>query len=284
VSDATDVLFDINGYFALPSQSGLVFYPLPTPCRVADTRAVAGFPAPFGATPPMNAGVTRTFPVLSSACGSSIPSSVAAYSLNFTVVTKGYLGLLSTWPTGKARPNVSTLNYYGNGVEAISNAAIVPAGTNGAIDLYVSDPTDVLFDINGYFAPPSSSAGGLSFYPLPPCRVADTRALAGFYPPFGQAMLFPGFQRTYDLPTSSCGIPSAGAYSLNFTAIPVAALGAYIVWPDGQSRPNASTMNSYSGSIVSNAAIVAAGSTGAIAIYVTDWTESLFDINGYFAQ
>jgi hypothetical protein len=28
---------------------------------------------------------------------------------------------------------------------------MVPAGTSGDIGIYVSDPTDVLFDINGYF-------------------------------------------------------------------------------------------------------------------------------------
>jgi hypothetical protein len=47
-------------------------------------------------------------------------------------------------------PNVSTLNYYGN---VVANAAIVPAGANGAINVYVNHSTDVLFDINGYFAP-----------------------------------------------------------------------------------------------------------------------------------
>jgi hypothetical protein len=47
-------------------------------------------------------------------------------------------------------PNVSTLNYYGS---VVAGAGIVPAGTNGAINVYVSYPTDMLFDINGYFAP-----------------------------------------------------------------------------------------------------------------------------------
>jgi hypothetical protein len=35
----------------------------------------------------------------------------------------------------------------------VANAAIVPAGTNGAIDIYVTNPTQVVLDINGYFAP-----------------------------------------------------------------------------------------------------------------------------------
>jgi hypothetical protein len=32
-----------------------------------------------------------------------------------------------------------------------SNTGIVPAGSNGSIDVYASDPTDFIVDINGYF-------------------------------------------------------------------------------------------------------------------------------------
>jgi hypothetical protein len=64
----------------------------------------------------------------------------------------GYLGLLKTWPAGATRPNASTLNSYTGTV--VANAAIVPASTTGAINVYVSDKTDVLFDVNGYFASP----------------------------------------------------------------------------------------------------------------------------------
>ena len=39
--------------------------------------------------------------------------------------------------------------------------------------MYVTDTTNVILDINGYFAPVTGST--LAFYPLPPCRVADTR-------------------------------------------------------------------------------------------------------------
>lgn len=34
-----------------------------------------------------------------------------------------------------------------------SNAAIVPAGTGGAIVALVTDSTHLILDINGYFAP-----------------------------------------------------------------------------------------------------------------------------------
>jgi hypothetical protein len=46
---------------------------------------------------------------------------------------------------------VSTLNSFDGSIAA--NAALVPAGTNGAINVYVSNNTDVVVDIDGYFAP-----------------------------------------------------------------------------------------------------------------------------------
>ena len=150
VNDPTNLLFDINGYFA-PLTTGLHFYPI-TPCRVADTRVPAGFSGQFG-PPSFGAGQTRAFNILSSSCATSIPTSVAAYSLNFTVVPPagGPAANLTTWPVGPATmPNVSTLNFYGN---VVANAAVVPSGTNGSINVYVNLPTDVLFDINGFFAP-----------------------------------------------------------------------------------------------------------------------------------
>ena len=76
------------------------------------------------------------------------------------------------WPAGiDLRPVVSTLNSLDGRIKA--DAAIVPAGTNGAVNVYVTDTTNVILDINGYFAPVTPST--LAFYPLPPCRVADTR-------------------------------------------------------------------------------------------------------------
>jgi hypothetical protein len=191
------------------------------------------------------------------------------------------LGLLSIWPAGQPMPNVSTLNVYTAGT-VVANAAIVPAGSAGAIDAYVTDATDLVIDINGYFAPPGTN--GSKFYPVEPCRVADTRG-DGFTGPFGQTSMYAGTQRSFPVAAGTCGIPSgAAAYSFNFTAVPQAPqLGIFMAWPVGLPQPNVSTMNSYNGSVVANAAIVPAGAGGAINIYVTDTADVLFDVNGYFA-
>jgi C-terminal processing protease CtpA/Prc len=272
VSDPADVVLDINGYFDTSTgPASWAFYPA-TPCRVADTRLPAG----EFAGPSMYAGQTRDFPISLGACG--IPATARAYALNVTVVPAGYLGYLSAWPTGLAAPNVSTLNSWTG--QVVANAAIVPGGTNESISLYASDATDAIVDVNGYFGLPAG-AGALSFYPVTPCRVADTRRDEGL---LGGPIMGAGESRPFAIPASGCGIPStAAAYSLNVTVVPEGYLGYLSAWPAGQTKPGVSTLNSWDGGVVANAAIVPAGANGAVGVYVTDRTHVILDINGYFA-
>ena len=268
VSNPTDVILDIDGYF---DSAGSAFYSA-TPCRIADTRNPAG---EFGG-PSISAGQTRDFPIPLSSCG--ILAGASAYAMNVTVVPDGPLGFLTTWQTGQPLPYVSTLNSWTGKV--VANAAIVPAGTNESISVFVSNPTDAILDIDGYFAPPGNT-GALSFYPVTPCRVADTRNAAG---PFGGPEMAANSTRSFAIPASGCFVPStAAAYSVNITVVPDAALGYLSAWSAGAAQPYVSTLNSWDGSVVANAAIVSAGTTGAISIYVTDPTHVILDIDGYFA-
>jgi hypothetical protein len=40
-----------------------------------------------------------------------------------------------------------------------SNTGIIPAGANGSVDVYASNPTDIVIDINGYYAGISDTSG-----------------------------------------------------------------------------------------------------------------------------
>ena len=253
----------------------LLFYPL-TPCRVADTRTSQGFTGALG-PPALAAYVDRNFPILSSAC--SIPSTAQAYSLNFTVVPDGPLGFLSAWPTGEPYPGVSTLNSTDGSV--IANAAIVPAGTGGSITVVAGNPTDLIIDISGYFAAPGAS--GLDFFPLTPCRIADTRSTQGFTGAFGPPSLSAYAGRDFPLATSPCLSGAEQAYSLNVTVVPPAPLGFLSIWPVGQPYPNVSTLNSPDGTTLANAAIVPAGTGGDIEVLAGNPTDVILDINGKFA-
>jgi DNA-binding beta-propeller fold protein YncE len=240
-----------------------------TPCRLVDTRQAKG---PFGG-PAITGGTYRSFPIPQNT-NCNIPSSAAAYSLNVTVVPITTLGYLTIWPTPEIQPVVSTLNSPDGRVKA--NAAIVPAGVGGAVSVYVTDTTNVILDIDAYFAPAASNT--YQFYPLTPCRIVDTRNGDG-------GILHAGVERDYTIP-GNCGVPSsATAYSFNVTVLPSAGGLDYLtVWPKGETQPVVSTLNDNTGTVVANAAIVPAGSQNATAFYAhNNSTNLLVDIDGYFA-
>jgi len=246
------------------------FIPI-TPCRIADTRSANGA---FGG-PALAGKAVRDFVIPNSACG--IPANATAYSLNVAVVPPAPLGYLTMWPSGQPQPLVATLNSDGR---IKSNAAIIPAGANGAISLYVTDPTDVVLDIDGYFVP-SSTNSALAFYPVSPCRIADTRNASG---PLGGPALAAGATRTFPILSSPCGIPSsAQAYSLNFAAVPKGPLGYLTAWPAGQPQPTVASLNALTGTITANAVIVPAGTGGAVSVFSTNATDLVIDADGYFA-
>ena len=244
-----------------------------TPCRVVDTRNA---PGDFGG-PPLQGGTYRNFPLPQGAC--NIPATATAYSLNVTVVPSGRLGYLTIWPAGKNQPLVSTMNSPDGRTKA--NAAIVPAGASGGVNIYVSHTTNVVLDIEGYFTPVNSST--LAFYPLPPCRVLDTRNNNGA---LGGPYLSANHERDFPVLESTC-IPSnahAAAYSMNVTVVPIhGTLGYLTVWPTGEQQPYVSTLNNPTGTVVANAAIVPAGNGGEISAYPSNDTHLVVDINGYFA-
>ena len=149
----------------LPLGTAALVFVAMTPCRVVDTRAGMGFPGSFG--PPSIAGglPVRTIPIQSSTT-CSIPSVARAYSFNVTVVPPGPLFYITLYPATAdpqpAPPNVSTLNSLQGYI--LANAAIVPAGTDGqgSVDVFASDPTELIIDINGYYAAPGDPNGNFA--------------------------------------------------------------------------------------------------------------------------
>ncbi|MEO8132350.1 MAG: hypothetical protein ABI822_34965, partial [Bryobacteraceae bacterium] len=92
----------------------------------------------------------RDLPVPNGNCGGF--ATAKSYSLNVTVIpTDGSLQYLTLWPTGIAQPVVSTLNSLDGTI--VSNAALLPAGIAGSVTALAVDRTDLVLDVNGYFAP-----------------------------------------------------------------------------------------------------------------------------------
>ncbi|MBI4902307.1 MAG: hypothetical protein HY820_01650 [Acidobacteria bacterium] len=270
---------------------GLRFVPL-TPCRLVDTRTAyaGGRTGSFG-PPLLTGGTTRTIPILSSTT-CTVPPTAKAYVLNLTLDTyensTGPVDFVTLWPAGETRPDFYTARTTTGGY--IANAAIVKAGTNGAINAYASSDVNFILDISGYFTDDAAS-NGLLYYPVNPCRAVDTRGpvYSSLPAPYGNSRMQARENRSFRLPGSpACSIPAAAAYSMQLTlapgeltnGAPVAFITAY---PTGVAQPNISNMNALFGYAVANSAIVPANGSGSIDVFAYDATNLIIDVNGYFA-
>lgn len=144
--DSTDMIVDINGYFAPDDGiNGLYFYPR-AQCRIVESTN-ARWSSPFGG-PIFENETRRTIPILQSTC--PVPASVRAYALNATVEPDGSpMPFLTVWPTGQTQPNASVINAFEG--QTVSSGFLVPAGTNGSVDIFAYRRTHVMLDIAGYF-------------------------------------------------------------------------------------------------------------------------------------
>ena len=177
-----------------------------------------------------------------------------AYSLNVTVVPGPKLGYLTIWPAGQTQPVVSTMVWWMDASKL--TPPWCPRGPGEQVSIYVTDTTNVIVDVNGYFRRQTGST--LAFYPLAPCRVADTRK-SGYPQGLGPPSLTANQERQFPIlnATTTCNIPASGvaAYSLNVTVVPSGSLGYLTVWPTGQMRPAVSTLNDVLGRVIANAGL-----------------------------
>ena len=155
-----------------------------------------------------------------------------------------------------------------------ANAAIVPAGYQGAVSVFVTNTTNVILDIDGYFEP--ATTGTYQFYPLPPCRVVDTRdatkpqGLGTPYCKLSKRAIF----RCWRAAVFRKDQPAGLLLQLHRRAASGGAeLGYLTVWPKGEAQPTVSTLNNPTATIVANAGIVPAGTGGDIEVYAYNSTD-----------
>ena len=117
------------------------------PCRIVDTRVATsdGFHEPNFAD-----GETRTFDIPASTDCPGLPATSVAYSFNVQYRPLSVLAFITLFPTGTTLPAVSTLT--ASPAAWVEDAAIVPAGTSGEIDVYCQYAGRVVIDVNGYYA------------------------------------------------------------------------------------------------------------------------------------
>lgn len=228
-SGNTHLVADLSGYYkAEPANR----YDTMNPRRVLDTRS----------GPPLGPGQTGILNL-----SSFVPADATAVTVNMTGVGATASTFLTAFPNGQPRPTASNINLAPG--EVIPNQVTVALGTNRSIVLYNnSGNTDVIIDLVGYYTPD----GSYQFVAISPYRSWDSREdpLGGLEPDFFVGLT--GWGETTD-PVALHAI--AG----NVTGLNATASGFVTLWPGGQPKPNASTLNVAPGQVVANAVTVGIG-------------------------
>ncbi|MEW1952981.1 CHAP domain-containing protein [Terrabacter sp. NPDC080008] len=138
-SSSTDVVADVVGWYPSPADYlGL------TPSRLLDTRDGTGVGS-RGAVDPSS--VIR----LKVTGRGGVPATgVKAVVLTLTVTAPESNGFLTAYPSYTARPTTSNLNYLAG--QTIANTAFVRPSSDGYVDIYAQQGTQVVADVQGYLA------------------------------------------------------------------------------------------------------------------------------------
>ena len=235
-----------------------------TPERRLDTRSGLGV-----AKAPLGSGSSVELKI--AGLGEVPPSGVTAVVMNVTVTEPAGSGFITVWPTGEARPEASHLNYTSG--QTVPNLVLSKLGSDGRVSLYAhAGPVHLIADVVGYY----STSGGSTLVPLSPVRLVDTRS--------PRAPLGPGSVRDVVV-TGTAGVPGAGVSGvvLNVTVTEPTAAGYLTVWPAGEVRPLASSLNFLPGQTVPNLVTAKVGSDGRISVFNNAGdTHVVIDIAGYF--
>lgn len=265
VTNWSHVVIDVNGYFMpLNTPQGSAFYPL-VPCRALDTISTSN---------PLAGTVTRDVDVRTPC---KIPTTATAVVMDVTVAPQGSLGFLTVWAAGHTQPGTSNINAYDGQVK--SNMVIVQTGTNGHVNFFASDATNVVAEVVGYFGAPGAP-GALTFHPIAPCTGVNTQWASGLYG--GPAL---DANSTRDFPINQadvCGVPGwARAYSVNFIATPMGALTGLNVQPTGFGNVPSWSLYAADGQVTASAGLLAAG-TGGLTVTPFSPTHLMMIFSGYF--
>lgn len=235
-----------------------------SPYRILDTRIAQGFPRR------VNAGEAFTLTL------TDVPQGASAVVLNLTVDGSANAGFVTVYPTGVARPTVSSINVDGAG-QTIANLATVQIGSGGTVDVYSLMTTDLIADVQGYYIPATIAQAGL-FVPVNPTRLLDTRepTSAHFRP------LTAGEQIDLNV-AALAGLPAdATAAALKVTVTESAASGFWTVFPTGSGRPIVSNLNVVgTGTTIANQ-VLARLSSGSTTVFAQTGGHLVIDLVGWF--
>jgi hypothetical protein len=166
-------------------------------------------------------------------------------------------------------------------------AALTLAAGERTLHAAAVDPSGEFAYFGGTIADPGrlvkvriGAPAAADYTPLPPVRVLDTRnhTQDDISAPVGRR------QTVTQTVAGIAGVPAdASTVAINITAVGPTQAGYLTVWPSGQPRPQASSINFAADDIVGNFVIAEVGTGGKLDIYNHNGQVDLvFDLVGYF--
>jgi hypothetical protein len=225
----THLVLDVTGYF-VATTTGARYTPL-APARFLDTR----IPRPGDAAMLRDATPYGFRVGGRSISGVTVPSDAVAVTGNLTVTGQTRGGYLALTPNPQAAPTTSTLNFPVGDTRA--NNVTVRLGSGGF--LYVtyrgSGRAHAIFDVTGYFRAGSS---GLTYVPLAPARIVDTRTDLGI-----TDALRTNSPKTAAIRARGGVALDAQAFTGNVTVVSPTEAGYLSTTPTPVANPTTSTIN-----------------------------------------
>lgn len=260
------VIVDVMGWFT-PSGATSAGRLVPLdPVRVTDTRQ----PVSPTNVHTRNGTVVRVSPFPGGLPGGQTVSAVVL-SIG-AVANAGPGGFVGAFPAGDPLTYTGSSNVNVVPGEVRANIAVVPLGTDNAVDLLTFGIEAVVVDVVGYFTAgtaPSASTGLFSF--ITPDRIVDTRTGLGF------GRLGAGTTATITTRTSGSAVVQ------NITATSTSAAGFVATFPAGAGVPGISTLN-FTGQDQTRAVLAFTKQTGGQVSYQSLVpTDLVVDVVGSFS-
>jgi hypothetical protein len=267
------------------------------PFRICDTRS--GTSTECSTDGPLNQGATMTFQVTGVDVNSeSVPSDAQAVVLNVTAVSGTAATFLTAFPAGNAVPTASNINV--NAAVNQANLVVVTLGNGGKVSIYNSlGSINVVADVQGYFAAPTTSPTPGQFHSIPPLRICDTRSGMGTACS-GSALAQGAWTKVVvsgcptGNPSCTASVPSDGtaaAVALNLTAVSgTSDTYLSVVPPNGSNAcptttPAFSNLNVDAATNLANRVIVPLGPDQDVCVYNSLGSINyILDINGWFGN
>jgi hypothetical protein len=263
--------------------SSLGYTSLPTPIRIADTRAGATDPATYaGKTLAEGTGLTVDIPA-----SAAIPASASAVVVNITAINPTNAGFLTVYPGGGTLPTAANVTFttgqtvgdnvtVGLGPDAATSSAQSftvyngPATGGGSVDFTA--------DVAGYY----NAGSGAGYVPISPTRVYDSRTASGL--PGAGTTLTAGGTDNVTVAGGSTSIPaSATAVALNVAITNPTASSFIDAYPTGATAPGTANQNFLAGETLSSQVIAGVGTGGQVTIGNHAGTvDIVVDVDGYY--